>query len=240
MKQLYFVRHGETIWNNLKLAQGSRNDISLNDIGKEQSYYTGKYLHEYQQLNTNFDLVIVSPMVRAIETAHIICKEIGYDINNIVILDELKEVDHGLLAIGKTINEMKLDKKYNDYFDILDKINQIGDPIETQLQWNKFNNDKKIAKKYEYELFKDLKKRCMRVIEFIKKCDKNKILIVTHNGTIIFGFISLLFNIDHIYQDLKYGSNCHITYVEYKKNKFNLVCIPNTRHFKLYNKSYKK
>ena len=34
-KKIYLIRHGETMWNVNGLAQGSRNDIPLNMIGKE-------------------------------------------------------------------------------------------------------------------------------------------------------------------------------------------------------------
>jgi broad specificity phosphatase PhoE len=88
-KEIYLIRHGETMWNVNGLPQGSRNDIPLNMIGKEQSLITGDYLNNYEQKYSNFDLVICSPMIRAKETAEIICKKIGYDHNKIIYFEEL-------------------------------------------------------------------------------------------------------------------------------------------------------
>jgi broad specificity phosphatase PhoE len=78
-REIYFIRHGETEWNNLGLGQGARNNIELNKTGREQSRLTGKYLKDYRIDDKQFDLVLCSPMLRAKETAEIICKQIKYD-----------------------------------------------------------------------------------------------------------------------------------------------------------------
>jgi len=110
-KEIYLVRHGETMWNINGLAQGSRNDVPLNITGKEQSLLTGDYLNNHEQKYNNFDLVLCSPMIRARETANIICKKIGYEHNKIIYINELKEIDKGLISIGKSNNELKKDSK---------------------------------------------------------------------------------------------------------------------------------
>ena len=67
--RVYYIRHGETAWNKNKLLQG-RTDIPLNENGKEAAVLTGKSLSEI-----HFDLCIVSPLCRAMETAELILKE---------------------------------------------------------------------------------------------------------------------------------------------------------------------
>lgn len=98
MKQIYLIRHGETEWNRLNKMQGSKHDIPINNTGKEQALYTGKYLHDYVLKKKDFDLVISSPMKRAKETAQIISKEIDYDICAIKYYDELIELDDDILT----------------------------------------------------------------------------------------------------------------------------------------------
>lgn len=67
--RVYYIRHGETAWNKEKLMQG-RTNIPLNENGREAAVLTGKGLSE-----THFDLCIVSPLCRAMETAELILRE---------------------------------------------------------------------------------------------------------------------------------------------------------------------
>ena len=65
---LYYVRHGETDWNNKNLLQG-RNDIPLNTAGLEQAEKTSLLLK-----NISIDKIYCSPLTRAVQTAEIINK----------------------------------------------------------------------------------------------------------------------------------------------------------------------
>lgn len=70
---LYLVRHGETDWNKQRRIQGST-DIPLNDVGRDQARAAGSLLRRRQ-----FDAVIASPLVRALETGSIIAGMLGLD-----------------------------------------------------------------------------------------------------------------------------------------------------------------
>ena len=50
-KEIYFIRHGKTIWNELGKTQGQEADIELNDIGINEATITGKYLKKFRTLN---------------------------------------------------------------------------------------------------------------------------------------------------------------------------------------------
>jgi len=237
-KEIYFIRHGETEWNKKGLAQGSRNDIPLNEIGIIQAKYVGKYLNEYRQKDKNFDLILCSPLIRTKETAYEICKEIGYDTNKIVYFDELVENDQGLLSIGKTDEELRKDKFYNKFFKTIDELEKIKDPIEFHINYEEMYEP--LAEKYEFELHKNLRKRCSKIIDYIKNTNKSKILVITHGGTISNGFIPTLFNVKKIKGDFVNGSNCHITYIILKKDNFQLVYGPSTSYYSLYHKNVGK
>ena len=60
--KIYFVRHGETIWNKEKKIQG-QSDIPLNEYGRELAYVTANALQDIP-----FDIVYSSPLIRAKET----------------------------------------------------------------------------------------------------------------------------------------------------------------------------
>ena len=61
--KIYFIRHGETIWNTEKRFQGSSNS-PLTELGRNQALKLGKRLK-----NTNFTNFYSSPLGRTIETS---------------------------------------------------------------------------------------------------------------------------------------------------------------------------
>ncbi len=71
MTLLYLVRHGETDWNAERRIQGS-SDIPLNDTGRRQATETGRLL-----ARRDWDGILASPLIRALDTARLISTEIG-------------------------------------------------------------------------------------------------------------------------------------------------------------------
>lgn len=63
--KIFFIRHGETNWNNLHRVQG-RTDIPLNENGIYQAH-----MGSYKLNSTLFDVIYSSPLLRAYETAQI-------------------------------------------------------------------------------------------------------------------------------------------------------------------------
>ena len=86
--KIIFVRHGQTNLNNPRRMQGISNE-ELNATGREQADEIRKVLE-----NKKIDLIIVSPLKRAIQTAEII----NYNMNNEIIIDErIIEMNYGAL-----------------------------------------------------------------------------------------------------------------------------------------------
>ena len=67
--RLYFIRHGETDWNQVKRLQG-KSDIPLNEFGEHLAIETGEALKDVR-----FDLVYTSPLKRARKTAELVAGE---------------------------------------------------------------------------------------------------------------------------------------------------------------------
>jgi len=237
MKEIYFIRHGETDWNKLGLGQGSLNDIELNKTGVEQAEITGRYLRDFRMNDKPFDIIFSSPLKRTRSTAEIIAKNIGYDEDKIKYMKILEEIDNGLLSVGKNREEMLLDKFYDKYFELVEELNNIQDPIRKQESYEKV--DEILNKYYQYETMDQLRSRLVPFVEILKELDVDKILVISHGGTIQ-GLNRYIMNIEHIIGDYTYGNNCHITYYNYVDGKFKLVLPPNTRHFKIYDKNYNK
>ena len=68
--KIYFVRHGETVWNTLRIFQGSSNS-PLTETGREQAKRLGEKLKD-----TKFTKFYSSPLGRTIETSELIIGEI--------------------------------------------------------------------------------------------------------------------------------------------------------------------
>jgi len=47
-----------------------------------------------------------------------------------------------------------------------------------------------------------------------------------------------MFKVHNVKGSYKYGTNCHITYIQYNNNEFHMIAPPSTLHFKLYDKDY--
>lgn len=93
MKRLYFVRHGKTEMNAQNRWSGDA-DIPLAAAGHEQARQTGKKLKAEA---LQFDLIVSSPLERALDTAKHIAKELGYPENKIIVSKLLKERHFGRL-----------------------------------------------------------------------------------------------------------------------------------------------
>jgi probable phosphoglycerate mutase len=229
-KKIYFVRHGETDWNVEKRLQGCEADIALNETGKKQSLITGKYLNEYQQNRTKIDVIYCSPQIRALETARIIAKVIGYN-DKIIIIDNLKEVCVGKLS-GKTPQERKSNPEFKQLNELVDKYIDIKDPIIKQKKMIYYEDQ--ISDIYGRETSEELLRRINNVLKQITESEKDKILVVTH-GTIINNIFMVIGNTyDYKDGDVTNGQNCKIGYVEYDNPNYKIITSPNTLHFNLY------
>ena len=85
MKHLYFVRHGESVLNVQRLFAGQL-DTPLTERGREQAHATGEELR-----GLGINVIVASPLVRALETAQIIAGDIGYLADRIIVNDVFKE-----------------------------------------------------------------------------------------------------------------------------------------------------
>ena len=105
--KLYTVRHGETEWNVVNRVCG-RSDIPLTEVGVKQAGETAKNLKE-----SHIDFVLVSPMLRARQTADVICAELGLSYEEDV---RLLEQDYGIYEGGYRFDEEYLRCKRNFFY----------------------------------------------------------------------------------------------------------------------------
>lgn len=144
--EILLIRHGQTDWNVLKKAQGMA-DIELNEKGIEQANRTKEILK-----NENIDLILCSPLIRAVQTAKIINDERNIPI---VFDKRLSERDFGELE-GKNKTEFDIGAFWS---------------YKQNIQYQRAENIRSFFNRV-YELLDDIQ---------LKYKDK-KILIVSHAG----------------------------------------------------------
>lgn len=87
MAIIYLMRHGETQWNREGVFRG-RSDIPLNENGRTQAKAAGRRLR-----GAAITACYASPLLRAKETADIVCREIGLE--GSILEEDLTDVDFG-------------------------------------------------------------------------------------------------------------------------------------------------
>jgi len=85
--KIYSTRHGQTSYNKQEIILGTT-DIPLDDTGKEQAEVLADKIAEIGCI----DVIISSPMVRAMQTARTVAGKCGLDI---IVDERLREWDYG-------------------------------------------------------------------------------------------------------------------------------------------------
>ena len=102
--EIYFIRHGETLWNTLKIFQG-RSDSPLTELGISQAEKLSEKLKDIE-----FTDFYSSPMGRTIQTTKIIMGDIKF-------IEEFKEISMGdIEGIPRSEFEEKYPKEFYDFF----------------------------------------------------------------------------------------------------------------------------
>ncbi len=93
MLDIYLIRHAESQINaHQHLIGGRSNDSPLSPLGEFQALWLGQRLREQE---IKFDQIYSSTAVRAQQTAHITCRQMGYPLENILYSEKLLEIDQG-------------------------------------------------------------------------------------------------------------------------------------------------
>jgi broad specificity phosphatase PhoE len=95
---IHLIRHGETDWNATNRYQGS-SDIPLNDTGRDQAVALAETMR-----GESWDLIVSSPLSRAMDTAKAVAGAIGIPEDDIVPDKRAQERSYGD-AEGLTLSE---------------------------------------------------------------------------------------------------------------------------------------
>lgn len=118
--QITLLRHGESKGNAEGIFQGHA-EFDLTEKGRKQATALAKRWHEDGVI---FDKVLSSPLVRARQTAEIICEKLSLPLE----FDDIwKEIDNGILA---GINLVEAEKRH-PFPEFVNPYQQIGDTGES-------------------------------------------------------------------------------------------------------------
>lgn len=239
MKNIYIIRHGETILNTQKdnkhRVMTQPHTSELNENGKSQAIKTGKYFKKFRE---PIDLIIASPTLRTKKTAELIANEIGYKKENIVYDKNLIEIQlnekYKQLTRQQFADLKHSDKDVANFFKFQEGKLKIKTPIELNEYIIKYESEKT---NNVYENIDSINNRINKVIETIKALNYKNILIVSHGGTIRWFNKILTRNVGYdefTGKLINNKSNCAITYYVNQDDDFYLVSAHSNKHLKYF------
>jgi 2,3-bisphosphoglycerate-dependent phosphoglycerate mutase len=159
-----FMRHGQAENNVSRVLVGRHIEAHLTEQGRQQVADAARQLKSIQ-----IDRVYVSPVIRAVETAQIVCKMLGM---NYEIDERLYEIELGKL-VGMNYEEVTT--KYGDLF----------------LRF--YSESDPVLANFGVETFASVKKRIKSLLdEALQKYEDSNILMVTHLDPIKAALAALL------------------------------------------------
>ncbi|MGL5543862.1 MAG: histidine phosphatase family protein [Cetobacterium sp.] len=204
MLRIYFVRHGETIWNTLKIFQG-RSNSPLTELGIEQAKKLSIFLKDIE-----FNKIYSSPQERAMQTTKLI---LGDRVADITPIDEFQEINMGKV---EGIPREDFEKNY---------------PIEYHNFWHNAVDYNPSA--YEGETYEEILHRVkVGLTKLISENSSGNILVISHGVTLkaIFNIINQK-GIDE-FSKQAVPENTSTTIVEYNEDSFKIIKFSDTEHLK--------
>ena len=165
MPLVIFMRHGQAESNVGRILAGRHMESHLTEHGRQQVVDSAKQLMK----NIAIEKVYVSPVIRTVETAEIVCQILGTDY---VIDERLYETEMGQL-VGMNYEEVT-----TKYGDVLTRFYSDYDPV---------------LERFGVETFDRVKHRIKDLLDdLLQKHEDSNVLIVTHLDPIKAALATLL------------------------------------------------
>ena len=201
--EIYFVRHGQTIWNVEKRFQGL-SDSPLTELGITQAKLLGKKLKDIK-----FDKFYSTSLKRANDTANYIK---GNRKQEVEIFDDFVEISMGDM---EGIQQEEFKKLYPE---------QVKNFFFTQLEYD--------PSSFGGESFLEVRERVAKGLDKFIDLNKDyeRVLVVSHGATLktLLHYISGK-DISTL-SDESIPKNTSYTIVKYENGKFEIIDFSNTSH----------
>ena len=203
--EIYFVRHGQTVWNVEKRFQGL-SDSPLTELGITQAKLLGEKLKDIK-----FDKFYSTSLKRAYDTANYIK---GNRKQKVEIFDDFVEISMGDM---EGIKQEDFKKLYPE---------QVKNFFFNQLEYN--------PSSFGGESFLEVRERVIRGLNKFIELNKNyeRVLVVSHGATLktLLHYISGK-DISTL-SDEAIPKNTSYTIVKYENGKFEIIDFSNISHLK--------
>ena len=202
--KLYFVRHGETLWNTMGIFQGIKNS-PLTEFGKEQTRKLKESLK-----NIKFTHFYSSPLGRALETINILTEDRPQA--KIEIIPEFREINMGEV---EGIPRKDFEAMY---------------PVEFHNLWN--NGKAYDPSNCDGETLESVYKRAGEGLKKITEnhSENDVLLIVSHGVTLESIFANITGTSIETFAERNVPKNTSVTVAEYKNGKFEIILFSDTSH----------
>lgn len=202
--KLYFVRHGETVWNTQRIFQGIKNS-PLTELGKEQTRKLKEKLKDIE-----FTHFYSSPLGRALETINILTED--RKDAKIEIISEFREINMGNM---EGVPRDDFEAAYPTQFNNLWNNGKAYDPSE-----------------FEGETFTSVYKRTGEGLKKIVENhnDSDILLIVSHGIALESIFANIRGEGVETFGERNVPKNTSVTVAEYKNGKFEIILFSDTSH----------
>ena len=201
--EIYFVRHGQTVWNVEKRFQGL-SDSPLTELGITQAKLLGEKLKDIK-----FDKFYSTSLKRAYDTANYIK---GNRKQEVEIFDDFVEISMGDM---EGIKQEDFKKLYPE---------QVKNFFFNQLEYD--------PSSFGGESFLEVRERVIRGLNKFIELNKNyeRVLVVSHGATLktLLHYISGK-DISTL-SDEAIPKNTSYTIVKYENGKFEIIDFSNTNH----------
>lgn len=201
--EIYFIRHGQTKWNEEKRFQG-HSDSPLTEKGINQAILLGEHLKEIE-----FDKFYSTSLKRANDTAKYIRGNRDIEIE---IFDAFKEISMGEMEGANKDDFVKKYPLQHEYF------------FTNQIEYD--------PSSYNGESFLELRERVKKgLADFIElNKDMKRVLIVSHGATLKV-LMHLIRQEDlSTLKDIEIPKNTSYSIVKYENGKFEILDFSNTSH----------
>lgn len=201
--KIYFIRHGETLWNTLKIFQGSSNS-PLTEKGREQARKLGERLKD-----TKFTNFYSSPMGRTIETSQLI---IGDRDIKIETIDEFKEISVGEMeGVPREKFEGDYPKEFHNFF---------------------FNPKDYDPTPFKGETYASLLERVERGLKKITENHKDEdVIVVVSHGVTLKAIFKIIKNMSfEELGEVPVPQNTSLSIVDYTDGKYTIEMFSDTAH----------
>lgn len=216
MKTIYFIRHGQTLFNKLGRVQGI-SDSPLTQLGETAADKLGTL---FKKQDIHFDVAYTSDLGRARQTTKRIVSHSNNPDTPILELTDLREVSFGAFEGGLSETMWEEASKVSD--DLV-----VRDSSSDEDKMKILASIKAIDTVDLAESFEDVAERVNRVLDLIRTSDASNLLLVSHCLYID----CVLYVLSNQTYHATYIPNTSVTKIVYDQGDFTVKYIGEVEHF---------